>query len=80
MKTKILALGLAACCFTAPVAAQEVTGNVALTTDYIFRGVTQTDGGPAISGGFDVDADGFYVGVWGSSVDFSDDTTMDQGV
>lgn len=77
MKTKILALGLAACCFTAPVAAQEITGNVALTTDYIFRGITQTDGGPAISGGFDVEAEGFYVGVWGSSVDFSDDTTME---
>ncbi|OLF81136.1 hypothetical protein AWH62_00220 [Maricaulis sp. W15] len=77
MKTKFLALGLAACCFTAPVAAQEITGNVALATDYIFRGITQTDNGPAISGGFDVESGGFYGGVWASSVDFSDDTTME---
>jgi len=77
MKTKFIALSLAACCFTAPVAAQEVTGNVALGTDYIFRGITQTDGGPAVSGGFDIESDGFYAGVWASSVDFSDETTME---
>lgn len=63
---------------TAGVAsAQDVTGNIALASDYIFRGVTQTDNGPAISGGFDFAEDGFYIGVWGSSVDFNDATTME---
>lgn len=55
----------------------EVSGNVALTTNYVYRGITQTDDGPAIQGGFDVASGGFYAGTWASSVDFSDDTTME---
>tara|TARA_R110002072_G_scaffold156566_8_gene307086 strand:+ start:702 stop:1394 length:693 start_codon:yes stop_codon:yes gene_type:complete len=63
---------------TATASAQDVEGNIALTSNYIYRGVSQTDGGPAISGGFDVaDDSGLYAGVWGSSVDFGDDTTME---
>lgn len=56
--------------------AGEIEANVALSTDYIFRGISQTDNNPAISGGLDYSFDsGFYVGVWGSNVDFgnSDD-------
>ena len=55
----------------------EISGNVALTTNYIFRGITQTDDGPAIQGGFDIGSGGWYVGTWASSVDFGDDTTME---
>ena len=77
MKLKLAALALAFAGVSAPVAAQ-VEGNVTLSTNYVFRGITQTDDGPAISGGFDVATeDGFYAGVWGSSVDFSDGTTME---
>lgn len=75
-RSTLIALSLAATVSSA-VQAQEVTGNVALASDYIFRGVTQTDSGPAISGGFDIAGEGFYAGVWGSSVDFRDDTTME---
>ncbi len=51
--------------------AAEVSGNVSLTTDYRFRGISQTDTQLAVQGGFDVGFDsGFYVGVWGSNVDF----------
>ena len=58
--------------------AQGVEGNVALSSNYVFRGITQTSDGPAISGGFDWASDsGFYVGTWASSVDFGDDTTME---
>lgn len=32
----------------AGVANAETTASVSMTTDYIFRGVTQTDNGPAI--------------------------------
>ncbi len=31
------------------------SANVALTTDYVFRGFTQTDSGFAIQGGFDLE-------------------------
>ena len=51
--------------------ALEVSGNVALTTDYKFRGISQSDESAAIQGGFDVAFEpGFYIGTWGSSVDF----------
>lgn len=54
--------------------AVEVSGNVALTSDYMWRGLSQTDASPAIQGGFDASFDsGFYAGIWGSNVDFKDD-------
>ena len=50
----------------------SVSANVAFASDYIWRGMTQSDG-PAISGGFDYAADnGFYAGIWGSNVNFND--------
>ena len=53
----------------------EISGNVALTTDYIWRGMSQTDGSPAIQGGFDADfGNGIYAGAWGSNVDFGSDS------
>ncbi len=49
------------------------TWNAALTSDYVFRGVSQTDEEPALQLGADYAWDnGFYVGVWGSNVDFGD--------
>jgi uncharacterized protein (TIGR02001 family) len=54
------------------MAAAEVTfsGNVAITSNYIFRGISQTDNAPAIQGGFDMEhSSGFYAGIWGSNVD-----------
>ncbi len=33
--------------------APPVTGNVSLTTNYLYRGISQTAGKPAIQGGFD---------------------------
>lgn len=47
--------------------------NAALTSDYVFRGVSQTDEEPALQLGADLNFDnGFYVGAWGSNVDFGD--------
>lgn len=49
----------------------ELSGNVALTSDYRFRGISQSDSGISIQGGFDAAWDnGFYVGTWGAAVDF----------
>ncbi len=48
----------------------SVSGNVALVTDYRFRGVGLSGGDPAIQGGIDVTtAPGFFVGTWASSLD-----------
>jgi uncharacterized protein (TIGR02001 family) len=49
----------------------EISGNVALTSDYRFRGITQSAEDPAVQGGFDAEfGPGFYIGTWGSVVDF----------
>jgi uncharacterized protein (TIGR02001 family) len=60
---------------TSPTSDSElpISANVALVTDYYFRGISQTDNDGAIQGGFDYSHDsGFYAGVWGSNVDFGD--------
>lgn len=55
--------------------AQDVSFNIGATSDYVFRGLSQTDEDPAIQGGVDVTfASGFYAGAWASNVDFGDDT------
>lgn len=46
-----------------------LTGNVGLYSQYIFRGLTQTDGEPALQGGFDYShTSGFYAGTWASNI------------
>tara|TARA_B100000212_G_C27321809_1_gene510473 strand:+ start:528 stop:1202 length:675 start_codon:yes stop_codon:yes gene_type:complete len=48
--------------------AVSLSGNIAVTTDYIWRGMTQNDSDPAVSGGFDLEDDsGFYIGLWASN-------------
>lgn len=48
------------------------SANIALTSDYMFRGVSQTDDNPAIQGGFDFNHEsGLYIGTWASNVDFA---------
>jgi uncharacterized protein (TIGR02001 family) len=54
---------------TATAAQAQVTGNMSLTSDYRFRGVSQTQNAPAVQGGIDyAHSSGFYVGNWNSSV------------
>lgn len=51
------------------------SANLALTTNYMFRGVSQTNNGPAIQGGFDYEYSPYnlYAGVWASNVDSASD-------
>jgi uncharacterized protein (TIGR02001 family) len=54
------------------MAQAEVTGNVAVTNNYIWRGVTQTNDQAAVQGGLDYSSNiGLYAGTWLSNVDFS---------
>ena len=50
------------------VFADGLSGNVSLTSDYRYRGISQTQNSRAIQGGFDYSLKGFYVGNWNSSV------------
>ena len=68
MKTLRTAI-VAATLMSSASAMAEVSGNVAVGSDYFFRGFDQSMGF-ALSGGFDVDlGSGLYAGTWGSSVD-----------
>lgn len=64
----------------------DLTFNAAITTDYSFRGISQTDLGPAVQAGFDWAMGvgdtpfGVYLGVWGSNVNFADGASSIGGV
>ena len=54
-----------------PAAAADVSGSVAVTTDYIYRGTSQTAGQAAAQAGVQFHSSaGWNAGMWGSSVDF----------
>ena len=53
----------------APAPDLTVAYNVGLYSQYIFRGLTQTDKMPAIQGGVDLaHSSGFYLGAWASNI------------
>lgn len=58
----------------AAAARAEVSASVGVYTDYDFRGISQTEGDPAIQASFDYAGDLFYASLWGSNVDFGDST------
>jgi uncharacterized protein (TIGR02001 family) len=59
----------------APNSPHALTGNVGLFSQYVFRGLTQTDREPALQGGFDYShAGGFYAGTWASNISWLTDS------
>jgi uncharacterized protein (TIGR02001 family) len=77
MKVMKIALAAAAAtvALTGAAMAQELklSYNVGVTSDYVFRGVSQTMEDPAIQGGVDATYGIGYAGVWASNVDFGTD-------
>ncbi len=64
----------------APASPHTLTGNVGLFSQYVFRGLTQTNGDPAIQSGFDYShSSGFYAGTWLSNVSWLTDSTAATG-
>ena len=54
------------------------TGNFTLASEYIYRGIGQTNRKPAVQGGFDyAHASGLYIGVWGSNISWLSDQPGD---
>jgi len=77
MTFRLALCAAAALAICGPAAAQEAMSfefNLGVASDYVFRGVSQTDEDPQVFGGADVSAGQFYAGVWGSNVDFGDST------
>ncbi len=78
MKSKLLSSVILATLAVPGVAMAEealpISANVSMTSDYLFRGISQTGHDSAIQGGFDFAHDsGVYVGVWGSNVGWIED-------
>lgn len=70
------ALALTALGGAIPEAHADISANAAVVTDYRFRGISQSNENPAVQAGFDYEfGNGFYLGTWGSTVDF--DSTGD---
>ena len=59
---------------TAPASPHTFTYNVGLYSQYIFRGLTQTNQDPALQGGVDyAHSSGFYLGSWASNISWLSD-------
>jgi uncharacterized protein (TIGR02001 family) len=74
--TAALAFGGAALADDAPT----VAFNIGAASDYVFRGISQTDGGAQVFGGADVSYGKAYAGTWLSNVDFNNGTTMEYDI
>jgi len=62
-----------------PAPAREFSYSVTVTgtSDYVFRGVSQTNNSPTMQGAFDISYGIFYAGVWGTGVDGYEGTEVD---
>ncbi|WP_448212603.1 TorF family putative porin [Colwellia sp. MEBiC06753] len=72
LKSIVIASSLAtAVLSTTSVQAEEWSANIGVTSNYLWRGVTQSSDGPSISGGIDyAHESGFYAGTWVGSIDW----------
>lgn len=75
---KLWKLTAALAALSTPVAAMAgFSGTLTVTSDYDWRGFSQTAEDPAIQGSVDFEHSGFYVGIWASNVDFGDASDAD---
>jgi uncharacterized protein (TIGR02001 family) len=76
-RTFVFVLLLASQCLWAA----EFSGYATLKSDYVRRGITQSDGNPAFQLGADVNFEnGLFVGLWGSTVDITNGPSRKRNV
>ena len=81
MNHKTLLACVAALAAVAPALSYaDVAFNVGVTSDYRYRGISQTRLKPALQGGIDYSNGPFYVGAWASSIKWIKDFGGDAGV
>lgn len=67
----VAAIAAAPSVVSAEIDADNFSAVLTLTSDYVFRGISQSREDPAIQGGFDFEHEvGIFAGVWASSVQF----------
>lgn len=78
MKKTALSLALVTAASIWPAVAQaQLAFNVGAVSDYRYRGISQTRLKPALQGGVDFAAGGFYVGTWASTIKWIKDAGGD---
>lgn len=78
MRKTLLAAAVIGTVSTSGVVLAEETspfsGNFTIASEYIYRGIGQTNRKPALQGGFDfAHSSGFYAGIWGSNISWLSD-------
>jgi len=69
MKKNLLAVAATLAAAAIPtIASAQLAFNVGAVTDYRYRGLSQSQLKPAVQGGVDYAAGGFYVGAWASTI------------
>lgn len=67
----LLSCALASAEDEAPTSPHTFSANIGLFSEYVFRGITNSNEGPAVQGGFDyAHESGLYAGVWASNIEF----------
>lgn len=81
MKKSLLAVSVALAAGAIPATSfAQLAFNVGAVSDYRYRGISQTRLKPALQGGIDFSANGFYVGSWASTIKWVKDFGGDSGV
>ncbi len=74
MKHSLLSLAVVVAATALPSAAYaQLAFNAGAVTDYRYRGISQSRLKPAVQGGVDFAAGGFYVGAWASTIKWIED-------
>ncbi|MBW8182786.1 TorF family putative porin [Shewanella nanhaiensis] len=78
MKLALSSTLLASSLLTSFYVDASVTANIGATSNYLWRGVSQTQDAVAVQGGVDYEHEsGLYLGTWASNVDFGDETSYE---
>ena len=81
MKNSIVLATAVASVLTSGIATADISANAAITSNYIWRGVSQTTDQAAGQGGIDwSDDSGLYAGTWVSNVNFGADDGYEMDV
>lgn len=77
---KVFPVAIAAL-FGSTIGVADISGNLGVTSNYLWRGITQTNDKAAVSGGIDYTNDsGFYMGSWISNVESGNETDFYLGI
>jgi len=81
MKKFLCSLSVALAAMALPsIASAQLSFNVGATSDYRYRGISQTRLKPAVQGGLDYAAGPFYVGAWASTIQWIKDAGGDASI